>query len=95
MVLGEERLDALEADEVFGNVYYGLRGALGNFWPYVGAGIGLISAKLAYRSAYQRNPDAAAMRGLGRHPAETGTLSLQDAILVDRLRASHTVCQKS
>ncbi len=90
-VLGEERLDALGADEVFGNVYYGLRGAWGDFWPYVGAGIGLISAKLAYRSAYRRNPDAAVLRGLGRHPAAAGTLSLQDATLVDRLRAYQVV----
>jgi hypothetical protein len=59
------------------------------FRPYVGAGIGLITAKLAYRSAYQRNHDAAGMRGLGRHPAAVGTLSLQDAILMDRLRTSY------
>lgn len=90
-VLGEERLDALEADELFGNVYYGLRGAWGDFWPYVGAGIGLISAKLAYRSAYRRNADAAVLRGLGRHPAAAGTLSLQDATLVDHLRAYQVV----
>ena len=90
-VLGEERLDALEADELFGNVYYGLRGVPGDFWPYVGAGIGLISAKLAYHSAYQRNPDAAVLRDLGRHPAAAGTLSLQDATLVDRLRAYQVV----
>ncbi len=90
-VLGEERLDALEADELFGNVYYALRGAWGDFLPYVGAGVGLIWAELAYRSAYQRNPDAAVLRGLGRHPAAAGTLSLQDATLVDRLRAYQVV----
>ena len=84
-VHGVERLRDIEADALFANVYRDFRGESGGLRPYVGAGAGLIGVRMAYSSAYHRNPDSNVLRALGRHPASAGTLSAQDANLSDRL----------
>ena len=86
-VYGIERLRDIESGGLFGNVYRDFRSASGGFVSYFGAGVGLTRTRMAYSSAYHRNPDSSVLRALGRHPAAAGTLSAQDANLSDRLWA--------
>ena len=55
-VYGVEQLRDIRADALFGNVYRDYPGAFGGLTPYVGAGVGLLGIRMAYDSAYHRNP---------------------------------------
>ena len=86
-----ERMGDVRGHQLFGNVYFDVRSRSRRVIPYVGAGIGRMRAKMSYRASWQRNPDAAAIEGFGRHPAAAGSVTAEDETLSDTLWGYHLI----
>ena len=81
-----DRMSDLRTHQLFGNIYFD--GQFGQrVIPYLGAGIGYMSAKAHYSTEFLRNPDEDVMRRLGRNPNAAGTLSTEQETLSDRMWA--------
>ena len=81
-----EEIGNLRGSNLFVNLYYDF-GASGSakLQPYIGAGLGLMRARIGYRGTSVRNSDPAALLALGRNPNAAGTTSRADDRLSDNL----------
>ena len=80
-----ERMEDVKIDGLFGNLYYDLPMEGRKLTPYIGAGLGLMNAKMTYRTAWRRHPDPDVIAGFGRHPAAAGTVTAENETLSDAL----------